>query len=224
MGLRLVKNSKKNVEVIKLPLLKVLLDKALALILLIITSPLSLLIALAIVTENFFDRKNRGVIFHTETRISEGKPFKLYKFRILKPSEYGKHSKYPTTKTIKEVENQPENVTKIGRILKKFGLDELPQIINILKGEMSFVGPRPKPVGEYEIQMNRGLSYRKYIRAGLTGPVQIMKGTRRTIEDEIRADIDYVSKCKNLSAINLLYTDLEILSRTLIVMIKGSGE
>jgi len=211
-------------KTIRLPVLKLLFDKMLALFFLIFSIPITLIIFFAIAIESIFDHKNMGGFFHTETRISKGKRFKLIKFRILKPSKYEKYNKFPTTKTIKDVENQKDNLSITGKYLKKYGLDELPQLLNILKGDMTFVGPRPKPVAEYENQLRSGIEFRKNIRAGLTGPVQVMKGTDRSGQEEMQADIDYVNKCATLSSTQLLMEDIRILMKTLRTILKGSGE
>ena len=185
-------------DYIKLPLIKIAFDKILAILLLILSSPLSLLICLAIKLEGFVVPENRGPIFHWEQRVTQGKVFKLHKFRIFKS---GASKEIRKGKCPKDVENRPENLTNVGKALKKIGLDEMPQFWNILKGDMSFVGPRPKPVAEYQEEIDKGMYRRKIIRAGLSGPVQVLKGTKRTYEDELKADTDYIEKCRDLSPI-----------------------
>lgn len=206
---------------IKLPLIKIFSDKILAIFLLILTLPVSLLICLAIKLEGLFVPKNRGPIFHWEERVSQDKPFNLYKFRILK---LGAGEEIRKGKCPKDVENNPENLTNTGKVLKKIGLDEMPQFWNILKGNMSFVGPRPKPVAEYQAEVDKGIYSRKVIRAGLSGPVQVMKGTVRTYEDQLKADLDYVEKCRDASSIEILLTDFSIIIKTIKVLLKRTGE
>lgn len=209
-------------EVIKLPFAKILLDKFVSLILLALTLPLSLFIVLAIKIDGLIKKEDRGTIFFIEKRISAGKVFNLYKFRIFKMSAVGQIGK-PGVIT-KNVENIPENLTSFGRVLKKWGLDELPQLFSILKGDMTLVGPRPAPVNEYEAELSSGVYRKKVLRTGLTGPVQIMKGTERNKEQEIAADMKYIKKIKTSGQTGVLWADLKILAKTVKVFLKRTGE
>ncbi len=211
----------KEKECIELPLLKVAFDKVLAVILFVLFLPLSLLISLAIKLEGLLFFENRGPIFHREQRVTQGKVFTLYKFRIFKLSAIERIKKGECPK---DVENCPENLTETGKILKKISLDEIPQFWNVLKGDMSFVGPRPKPIAEYQEEIDRGIYRRKVIRAGLSGPAQVMKGTVRTYEDELKADLEYIEKCRNSSSLKILLTDISIIIKTIKVLLKRTGE
>ncbi|MDP1808730.1 MAG: sugar transferase [Actinomycetota bacterium] len=200
---------------------KVVFDKALSTILIFVTSPLWVLISLAILAESLLSPAGRGGLFHSEVRVSAGRPFDLYKFRILKA---GGERAIKAGAVPKAVENDPMNSTKVGWALKKFGLDELPQLLNILSGRMSFVGPRPKPVAEYEAEIERGRDFRARLRAGLTGPVQVMKGTSRTEDDQVRADFAYAELLERGTQLRILAFDIKILFKTLLVMLKATGE
>jgi lipopolysaccharide/colanic/teichoic acid biosynthesis glycosyltransferase len=208
-------------EIIKIPPLKLLFDKIMSLILLIIFLPLSLLLIIAVKIDGLFIKEDKGPVFYIEKRVSQGKPFNLLKFRIYKLSAIEKIKKGAHTKS---VENEPGNLIDVGWLLKKWGFDEIPQLINVLKGDISIVGPRPKPTAEYLEEINRGIMNRKLLKAGLTGPVQVLKGTNRSYEDELAADNEYVEKCRNLSQIGLLAEDIKILFKTVKVMFKGTGE
>jgi len=214
-------NFLEETKYVELPIAKIIFDKVLVGLLLVLSSPLSLLICLAIKLEDIFVPENRGPIIHREQRVSQGRVFSIYKFRILKLSavEEIKRGKRP-----KAVENRPENLTNVGRVLRKIGLDEIPQYWNILKGDMSFVGPRPKPVAEYQKEIAKGIYRRKVIRAGLSGPAQVMKGTNRTYEDELKADLEYIEKCRNLPSYRILLVDLSVMAKTIRVLFKRTGE
>jgi lipopolysaccharide/colanic/teichoic acid biosynthesis glycosyltransferase len=217
--LKALANDSKPVE---LPLTKLVMDKLLAGLFLILVSPLILLISLAIKLEGLLESENRGPIFYQEERISEGKSFKLLKFRILKTKAIEEQIKKGVKPKL--VENQFENLTRVGKFLKKFSLDEIPQFLNILKGDMSFVGPRPKPPAEYQEEIAKGIYRRKVIRAGLTGAAQLMKGTIRTPEDELKSDLEYIQKCRTLSSWQLLLMDISVLIRTIRLLLRGTGE
>jgi lipopolysaccharide/colanic/teichoic acid biosynthesis glycosyltransferase len=200
---------------------KLILDKTLAILLLAPLAPALALVALAIKLDGLINSLNRGPVFYREIRVTQGREFGLLKFRILRlPAiELIKDGAVP-----KEVENRPANLTATGAFLKKYGLDELPQILNVLKGDLSFVGPRPKPVPEYLAELGRGIDSRRLIRAGLTGPVQIMKGTKRTAAEESGADAAYIESCRTLPGPSLVLLDLRIIFKTVKVMAGGSGE
>lgn len=203
------------------PAVKIVFDKLLGASLMILTAPLWLLISLAILIESGVSPANRGGLFHSEVRISAGRPFMLHKFRILKA---GGEAAIKAGAVPKVVENDPANLTKVGWTLKKVGFDELPQLINILNGSMSFVGPRPKPAAEYEVEIEHGRVFRARLRAGLTGPVQVMKGTSRTDDDQIRADFAYADLLEHGPRWRVLSFDIKILFRTILVMLKATGE
>ena len=210
-----------NGEPIDPPLAKLIFDKTLSLLLLVLTSPLILLVLVAGVIEGLLVPANRGLFLHRETRVSQGRPFTLFKFRILKVPAIREIERGAVPKL---VENASGSLTALGRFLKKYGLDELPQLWNILRGDMSFVGPRPKPVAEYEAGLARGEIHRRLLRAGLTGPAQNLKGTEYTFEDVVAADLEYLEKCRTLSGAQLVRYDLSVLRRTMRVVGGGTGE
>lgn len=203
------------------PPVKIILDRLLSAILLVISSPIWLLISIGILFESAISPAARGGLFHTEIRVSAGHPFVLYKFRILKA---GGERAIKEGAIPKAVENNPANLTKSGWLLKKIGLDELPQLLNIFGGKMSFVGPRPKPVPEYKVEIERGHDYRAQLLAGLTGPVQVMKGTSRTEEDQVKADFAYAGLIRRGTQPDILLFDIKILCGTLKVLLKATGE
>lgn len=205
------------------PWQKVLFDKVVSAVLLLATLPVSLMIIVAISVGGLLRTEGRGPVIYRETRISQGRPFCLPKFRILTARAIREDLCRPD-RTPKDVENTPGNLTRVGALLKRTGLDELPQLWSVLVGDMSMVGPRPKPVPEYEEELARGIRRRKMLRAGLTGPVQVMKGTVRTFEDEVAADMAYVELNRSGRPWRLLAEDLRIIRRTVRVLLKMTGE
>lgn len=170
---------------------------------LILLSPLFLVIC----TINFFTPDCK-VFFSHERRGRRGKPFKIYKFQTMKNST-------PNCAT-NELENPEQYITGFGKILRKTSLDELPQLWNILKGDMSFVGPRPLISSEIRAHRLR-LEYGVYrFRPGLTGWAQINGRDDISIMKKMKLDKEY---CDNWS----IGLDLKILFKSVEVCIKQEG-
>ncbi len=199
--------------------LKTTFDKIAALAGLVFLSPLYALISFLILLEGLFDPETRGPIFYHQIRITEGRPFAFYKFRITKVRilREEKHKR----DRIKTLEKD-EHCTRVGRGLKKFYMDELPQFLNILRGDMSFVGPRPFPVDDFEDDLSRGDTRKKLVRAGLTGLVQMYKGCD-TGKTDRELDEEYIARCGELSSIGRFFYELGILLRTVRTVLEGKG-
>jgi len=164
-------------------------------------------------------RRDRGGFFYREPRISRGRLFGLLKFRTLKRDVLdemraaGGHARL--------YEAEPTNLTWVGgRLLKPWYLDELPQLLNVLRGDISLVGPRPWPPEMVRRQVAEGLDYRNRILAGLTGPAQVTKGEGIAYED---LDLRYLQCSSTLSSWALVRYDLRILWRTAVVIGRGEG-
>lgn len=158
-------------------------------------------------------------IFFTQWRLAAGKAsFKIYKFRTMiggaESSLPEIINKYKLVKGMFHLPNDPR-VTKLGRLLRRFNLDELPQLINIIKGEMSIVGPRPYPLS-IDAVIRRRLSPLLQVKPGLTGQYQLyckqQNLVQGKIEDLLRQEGFYID---NISFIN----DLKIIIKTLPVIL-----
>ena len=170
---------------------------------LIILSPLFLFI----MAVNYFT-PNCKVFFSHERRGRSGKPFKIYKFQTMKNNT-------PNCAT-GELENPEQYITKFGAFLRKTSMDELPQLWNILKGDMSFVGPRPLISSEIRAHRLR-LEYGVYrFRPGLTGWAQINGRDDISLMKKMKLDKEY---CDHWS----LKLDLIILLRSIGVVVKREG-
>lgn len=163
--------------------------------------------------------RDRGGFLYRETRISRGKPFGLLKFRTLRRAVLeqmqtaGGHARL--------YEADPANLTWAGRrLLKPWYLDEVPQLLNVLRGDISLVGPRPWPPEMVRRQVADGRDYRNRILAGLTGPAQVTKGEAIPFED---LDSEYVERNSRLSSWALIRYDLQILWLTVLVIARGEG-
>ena len=188
---------------------KRLLDIVLALTVLAVTAPIMLLVALAIKLDS------PGPILFNQTRVGRGgKLFKIYKFRSMRPDAEA------TLGAVWAKHGDPR-ITSVGRILRKSRLDELPQMWNLLVGDMSFVGPRPERP-EFDEKLDREIPFykaRRAVRPGLTGWAQVRHGYGNTMADALRKvefDLYYI---KNES----VYLDLMIILRTVAVVLKLGG-
>jgi lipopolysaccharide/colanic/teichoic acid biosynthesis glycosyltransferase len=109
-----------------------------------------------------------------------------------------------------------QRITPLGRILRKTSLDELPQFFNVLKGEMSLVGPRPPIPYEYEIYDIWHRNRVRTMKPGITGLWQVEGRSRRTFDDMVRLDLKYIGKWS-------IWLDLKIMLKTPWVMVSGNG-
>lgn len=196
------------------PLPKRLLDKTFALVMLLLLSPVILALLVAMSVSMIVRRQDRGSFLYREPRISRGRTFDLLKFRTLRTEVIdGEHARL--------LEADVGNLTWAGkRLLKPWYLDEIPQLLNVLKGDMSLVGPRPWPPRLVERQVAEGYTYRNEVPAGLTGLAQVSKGSDQQFQD---LDVEYVERCRTLGGWAVARYDLGILASTVRVMARGEG-
>ncbi|MBL8725652.1 MAG: TIGR03013 family PEP-CTERM/XrtA system glycosyltransferase [Planctomycetes bacterium] len=188
---------------------KRLLDIALSLLGLLLSLPICLVTILLI------KLTSKGPVFFRQERVGQdGVPFELVKFRTMRPDAES------ATGPVWAQKND-HRVTPIGRILRLSRIDEIPQFLNILRGEMSFVGPRPERP-HFVAQLQHEIPFyglRHTVKPGLTGWAQVRHPYGASVEDareKLRYDLYYI---KNL---NLLF-DLNIVLRTVKVILRGSG-
>ncbi|MCW5318894.1 exopolysaccharide biosynthesis polyprenyl glycosylphosphotransferase [Nostoc sp. KVJ3] len=188
--------------------LKRLLDIILAWSLFLFFSPLMLLVVLAIKLDS------PGSVFYTQIRTGlEGKPFRVYKFRSMYQDAEKRGAQWAN-------ERDPR-ITTVGRWLRLTRIDELPQILNVLWGEMSLIGPRPERP-EFDIKLRQEIPYydlRYVVKPGITGWAQVMYPYGASVEDayeKLAYDLYYI---KNYS----LALDLAIVFKTIRVVLLGKG-
>jgi lipopolysaccharide/colanic/teichoic acid biosynthesis glycosyltransferase len=143
--------------------------------------------------------EDRGPIFYPQKRVGkDGRVFNILKFRTLVQN---------ADKTVQAwtIPDQ-QYVTNIGRILRRTALDELPQVLNILTGDMSFVGPRAMPLDEFQEFQRKiaGLEQRLAVRPGLTGLAQVYGEGVRDAREKLRYDLDYVQRMSLVLDIKLM--------------------
>ncbi len=194
-------------------------DLAGAGLVLLLTLPLFPFIALAIAINS------RGPIFYKQLRVGRSTPEQMQLFEIIKFRTMYQDAE-ARSGAVWATENDPR-ITSVGRFLRKTRLDELPQLMNVLKGEMSLIGPRPERPSFYqtletEIPFFADRTYG--VLPGITGLAQVNQGYDTSIED-VRSKVGY-DHSYALSHANLttwLITDLSIAFKTLIIMVDGRG-
>ena len=147
----------------------------------------------------------------------DGKPFKILKFRTMCHDAEQRINEVISPDELTEPMFKPRRdprVTKIGRFLRRTSLDELPQLLNVLKGDMSLVGPRPEEPGWSSATARRRL--RLQMRPGLTGPMQVHGRGELNFQERLAVEREYV---ENYS----IRKDLKILLRTVPIMWRGLG-
>ncbi len=195
-------------------LVKRFLDFSISLVLIIILAPLFLIIALLI------KLTSPGPAFFIQKRLGLNKRrFPIYKLRTMIPHA---EQKLPELEDLNEVTGpvfkikDDPRITPIGKFLRKTSIDELPQLFNVLKGEMSLVGPRPLPARDYE-GFDQDWQRRRFsVRPGITCLWQINGRSSIPFEKWMELDMEYIDKWS-------LWLDLKILVRTIPAVLKGSG-
>ena len=187
---------------------KRILDFLISLIAIIILSPIYLIVAILVMF-----KLGSPVIFKQKRPGKDGKIFTLYKFRTMSDKKDENGNLLP----------DKDRLTKFGKVLRSTSLDELPELVNILKGEMSLIGPRPLAVS-YLPYYNEKEKHRHDVRPGLTGLAQINGRNNLNWEDRFAYDIEYVN---NITFIN----DVKIFFKTFIkvfkkedISVRGTGK
>jgi lipopolysaccharide/colanic/teichoic acid biosynthesis glycosyltransferase len=180
---------------------------------LVITSPVLLVCALAIKLDS------PGSIFYSQERAGEnGKPFRVKKLRTMVYDAEDRVeqvlSSNPLEGPVYKVPGDPR-VTRVGRVIRRWSLDEIPQFWNVLKGEMSLVGPRPEEnwvVAKYNDSQRRRL----VVKPGLTGPMQVSGRGELDMAERLALEVGYIDEYSFLK-------DLIILLRTIPAVLSGRG-
>jgi len=201
---------------------KRIFDTLLSLALLFLLSPIYILIFISLIVEQILT-KDFGPLYISETRVSKGKKFSLYKlnmYRESKRKEFIKNSemfaKYGSWSFLQKDET---SLRLFGKVMKKFYLDELGQLFNILRGDMSFVGPRPLPVG-YELNNQ---TPRLLLKAGLVGfATNKSKNEGDTVAKQ-STDDEYLEAYNSSYGCNILKIDIVVVLDGLRAVIKAKG-
>ena len=187
--------------------IKRVVDIILSIILLVLLSPLLVIVALLIKIED------GGKIFFIQDRVTkDNKIFKILKYRSMKQEK--------DTNVVRPTSQDDDRVTKVGKFIRNTHIDELPQLINVLIGDMSIVGPRPERIEHVELYKKEisEFGYRLKVKAGITGLAQIYGKYNTTAYDKLKLDLIYI---KNYS----LLFDIELILKTFkVLLLKDNTE
>lgn len=189
-------------------------DIAVSALLLVLLSPLFLLTAL------FISLESRGPVFYSQTRVgTDGRHFTFFKFRSMVIGANDLKAELMNRNESKDgvlfKMKQDPRVTRVGRFIRKFSIDELPQLLNVLKGDMSLVGPRPATPDEVE---QYSLEQRKRLHAipGITCIWQVGGRSEIPFEQQVALDIEYIKSTS-------MVADIAILLKTIPAVLSGKG-
>lgn len=193
-------------------------DVALGLAGLIVVAPLFVAITAAI------KLTSPGPVFFRQVRMGAGdRPFRIFKFRTMvvdadaRKAEYAHLNQYLSPGGDPRMFKIPDDprVTRLGRVLRRYSLDELPQVFNVLLGQMSLVGPRPLILDEDQ-HVAHWARRRLNLKPGITGPWQVLGRNGIPFEEMVKLDYLYVTSWS-------LFTDLKLMTRTVPVLVRGRG-
>lgn len=181
---------------------------------LVIISPILLIIAICIKVDD-----PHGPVFYMQERVGkDGKKFKIFKFRSMVSNADELLEQLRTKNEINgamfKIKNDPR-ITRVGRVIRKYSLDELPQLVNVIKGEMSIVGPRP-PLPSEVAKYSEYDKQRLMVTPGATGLWQV--GGRNDVDFDtmVQLDLTYIQH-------RSIWLDLKIMLKTILIMIKPNG-
>jgi lipopolysaccharide/colanic/teichoic acid biosynthesis glycosyltransferase len=201
--------------------LKKLFDKLVAVSLLIPALPILVFVKIAYVLEGWLISENAGPMFFYYNAVSAGRVIPKYKIRLIKTMYIDGEGAERGDWHAFSAEWTPDSRTHVGSFVKRFYLDEIPQLFSVLKGDMSIVGPRPLAVHHYERDVAQGNVTRTLLKGGLLGLGHINKGTPEMGNPVY--EYEYIDQYLNRSALGLLWLDLTIIGRGARLIIKGQG-
>lgn len=210
-----------EIKIVKIPYSKRVFDIAMASFLLLLFTPLFLFIIIWVGIEQIFIKDSRGPLFYNEKRVSQGKVFKFYKWRTFKAKAIAEALKNATVIHTAALQADPENLTHYGGFLKRIYMDESSQLWNVLRGDMTLVGPRPTNLENSENFKKSGDYTREIMICGLTGPFQSQKGYGARPQSDL--DKEYVDFVATNPGWRVVFGDFKIILRTIRVVLEAKG-
>ena len=206
---------------IKQKITKIFFDKFFSLFFILIFTPIIILLKIAFLIEGFLVPENSGPMFFSYNAVSQGKVFPKYKIRLIKTNYIDPEAAKRGDWIAYSAEWNEDSWTYVGAFVKKFYLDEIPQFWNVLRGDMSILGPRPLAVIHYERDLAQDNVSRKLLKGGLLGLGHIMKG-KPEFGNPIY-EYEYIDQYIKRSELSLLWLDLTIIWRGILLILKGGG-
>lgn len=203
------------------PWTKFVFDKVFSSLILLCCIPIFLFLWCFNIINGLIRPEDQGPLFFCYNAVSCGKVFKKWKIRLIKEKYIDQELEKTGDWHAYKNEWMPQARTLMGRFVKKFYLDELPQFFNVLCGDMSIIGPRPLAMHHYERDVAQGNVTRTLLKGGLLGYTQIQKGTPEFGKPQY--DYEYAWQCLQRSSLGLLRIDLCIMAKGLVIMLKGGG-
>lgn len=200
---------------------KIIFDKSFSFFCLIFFIPILIILKIAYVLEGILIQENKGPMLYFYYGVSAGKKFKKYKLRVIKQKFIDHEAAKKGDWIAYSSEWNEESRTIVGKFVKDYYLDEIPQFFSVFLGDMSFVGPRPLSVMHYERDIEQGNITRRLLRGGILGLGHINKGTSEMGNPVY--EYEYLRNNINMSSFQLLRLDLWIIYKGLILVLKGGG-
>ncbi|HLC70012.1 MAG TPA: sugar transferase [Patescibacteria group bacterium] len=210
-----------EIQLVPLPLAKRILDVLATSIIFLLLTPFFLFLLLFIAIEQIFIKDSRGPFLYSEKRISGGQVFNFYKWRTFKVTAIEAALKAGPVIHTANLQKDLKNLTYYGRLLKRIYMDESPQLWNVLKGDMTLVGPRPTNLENSTNYKNTGDFTREIIKCGLTGPYQSEKG--HAVRSQLELDRDYINFVSANSGWKVVFKDLTIILKTIRIVLEAKG-
>jgi len=179
-------------------------------IIILMLSPILLIVAILVKSTS------KGPIFYKDKRVGlDKKIFFMYKFRSMKVNTQDENSWY--------TKKNDDRITKIGKFIRETSIDELPQLFNVLNGDMSLVGPRPESPFSEKIYSIEYWDSVHLIKPGITGLAQIMGRSSLGLENKVKFDLEYTNKIMSLNVVMGILYNIKILLGTILILINRKG-
>ena len=211
-----------EIKTVSIPRVKRMFDISVSILLFILFLPLILFIIIWIGVEQIFIKDSRGPFLYSEKRVSQGKIFNFYKWRIFKMAAIREALQRNSVIHTVQLQQDQNNLTCYGKFLKRVYMDELPQLWNVLKGDMTLVGPRPTNLENSENFKKTGDYTREIIICGITGPFQSQKGHIHT-KSQMQMDAEYIDFITANSGWKVILRDIKIILQTVKVVLEAKG-